>query len=58
MSKKVRGMIESILYLNARRPNNSGCLCERLQSTPMDSHLKAMKKISTLLELRTLVRDI
>ncbi|XP_078430676.1 secreted RxLR effector protein 161-like [Wolffia australiana] len=42
-----RGMIGSLLYLTASRPDIlfSVCLCARFQSNPKESHLKAVKKI-------------
>ena len=45
--KSYRGMIGSLLYLTASRPNivfNVG-LCARFQSKPKESHLKAVKRI-------------
>ncbi|RDY00872.1 hypothetical protein CR513_15888, partial [Mucuna pruriens] len=51
-SKKVdqtsyKGMINSLLYLNASRPNNmfSVCLCACFQSDPRKSHLTPIKRI-------------
>jgi len=45
--KKYRGMIGSLLYLTASRPDImfSVCLCARFQSNPKESHLKAVKRI-------------
>ena len=42
-----RGMIGSLLYLTASRPDimYSVCLCARFQSDPRDSHLQAVKRI-------------
>jgi len=42
-----RGMIGSLLYLTASRPNIlfSVCLCARFQSNPRESHLTAVKRI-------------
>ena len=42
-----RGMIGSLLYLTASRPDImfSVCLCARYQSNPKESHLKAVKRI-------------
>ena len=42
-----RGMIGSLLYLTASRPDImfSVCLCARFQSCPKESHLKALKRI-------------
>ena len=42
-----RGLIGSLLYLTARRPNIMFvvCLCARFQSCPKESHLKAAKRI-------------
>jgi hypothetical protein len=42
-----RGMIGSLLYLTASRPDImfSTCLCARYQSEPKESHLKAVKRI-------------
>ena len=44
--KLYRGMIGSLLYLTASRPDImfSVCLCARYQSNPKESHLKAIKK--------------
>ncbi|XP_059668768.1 secreted RxLR effector protein 161-like [Cornus florida] len=45
--KKYRGMIGSLLYLTASRPDImfSVCLCARFQSCPKESHLNAVKRI-------------
>ncbi|KAJ9553111.1 hypothetical protein OSB04_017156 [Centaurea solstitialis] len=42
-----RGMIGSLLYLTARRPDimYATCLCARYQADPKESHLKAVKRI-------------
>jgi len=42
-----RGMIGSLLYLTASRPDIlfSVCLCARFQSDPRESHLTAVKRI-------------
>ncbi|XP_070019982.1 secreted RxLR effector protein 161-like [Nicotiana sylvestris] len=42
-----RGIIGSFLYLTASRPDIvfSVALCERFQSNPKESHLKAVKRI-------------
>ena len=52
VSKKVeqkvyRGMIGSLLYLTASRPDIlfSVCICARFQSDPRESHLTAVKRI-------------
>ncbi|GJS29698.1 retrovirus-related pol polyprotein from transposon TNT 1-94 [Tanacetum coccineum] len=44
---KYRGMIGSLLYLTASRPDImfSVCLCARFQETPKTSHLEAVKRI-------------
>jgi len=44
---KYRGMIGSLLYLTASRPDimYSVCLCARYQSNPKESHLNAVKRI-------------
>ncbi|GJZ56369.1 hypothetical protein Tco_0611562 [Tanacetum coccineum] len=44
---KYRGMIGSLLYLTASRPNImfSVCLCARFQEDPKTSHLEAVKRI-------------
>ena len=44
---KYRGMIGSLLYLTASRPDimYSVCLCARFQSQPKESHLNAVKRI-------------
>ena len=46
-SKLFRGMIGSLLYLSASRPDImfSVCLCARFQSDPKESHLIAVKRI-------------
>ena len=45
--KKYRGMIGSLLYLTASRPDImfAVCLCARFQSCPKESHLNAVKRI-------------
>lgn len=45
--KYYRGLIGSLLYLTASRPDIlfSVCLCARFQSDPKESHLKAVKHI-------------
>jgi len=45
--KLFRGMIGSVLYLTACRPDIqfSVCLCARFQSNPKESHLMAVKRI-------------
>ena len=42
---KDRGMIKSLLYLTASRPDImfSVCLCARFQSNPKESHLNVVK---------------
>ena len=42
-----RGMIGSLLYLTASRPDimYTVCLCARFQSDPRESHLQAIKRI-------------
>jgi len=47
--KLYRGMIGSLLYLTASRPDIliSVCLCVRFQSDPRESHLTAVKRISS-----------
>ena len=42
-----RGMIGSLLYITASRPDimHSVCLCARYQSQPKETHLKAVKHI-------------
>ncbi|GJY93067.1 hypothetical protein Tco_0508849 [Tanacetum coccineum] len=46
-SFKYRGMIGSLLYLTASRPDImfSGCLCARFQENPKTTHLEAVKHI-------------
>ncbi|GJW31953.1 hypothetical protein Tco_0051985 [Tanacetum coccineum] len=46
-STKYRGMISSLLYLTASRPDImfSVCLCARFQEAPKTSHLEAVKRI-------------
>ena len=45
--KRFRGMIGSLLYLIASRPDImfATCLCARFQSNPRESHLNAIKRI-------------
>ena len=45
--KLYRGMIGSLLYLTANRPDIlfSVCMCARFQSNPKESHLLAVKRI-------------
>jgi len=45
--KLYRGMIGSLLYLTASRPDIlfSECLCARFQSDPRESHLTVVKRI-------------
>ncbi|XP_014523568.1 uncharacterized protein LOC106779871 [Vigna radiata var. radiata] len=45
--KMYRGMIGSLLYLIASRPDimHSVCLCARFRSSPKESHLTAVKRI-------------
>ena len=45
--KMYRGMIGSLLYLTASKPDImfSVCLCARFQSYPKESHLLAIKRI-------------
>ncbi|CAM8885803.1 unnamed protein product [Rhodiola kirilowii] len=42
-----RGMIGSLLYLTASRPDIlfSVCLCARFQADPRETHIKAVKRI-------------
>ncbi|KAJ9566359.1 LOW QUALITY PROTEIN: hypothetical protein OSB04_002325 [Centaurea solstitialis] len=46
-SKLYRGMIGSLLYLTASRPDImfSTCVCARYQSDPKESHMHAVKRI-------------
>ncbi|WKA11357.1 hypothetical protein VitviT2T_028863 [Vitis vinifera] len=46
-STMYRGMIGSLIYLTASRPDimYSVCLCARFQSCPKESHLSAVKRI-------------
>ena len=46
-TRKYRGMIGSLLYLTASRPDImfSVCLCARFQANPKESHLSAVKRI-------------
>ncbi|XP_071727380.1 uncharacterized mitochondrial protein AtMg00810-like [Rutidosis leptorrhynchoides] len=46
-STKYRGMIGSLLYLKASRPDImfSVCLCARFQENPMTSHVEVVKRI-------------
>ena len=47
MKKKYRGMIGSLLYLTASRPDIMFivCMCAHFQSCPKESHLNADKRI-------------
>ncbi|XP_050896533.1 uncharacterized mitochondrial protein AtMg00810-like [Lathyrus oleraceus] len=49
---KYRGMIGSLLYLKASRPDImfSVCLCARFQANPKESHLTAVKRIMKYLK--------
>ena len=53
--KLYRGMIGSLLYLTASRPDLmfSVCLCARYQSNPKESHLKSVKRILRYLKHTT-----
>ncbi|KAK6151684.1 hypothetical protein DH2020_014319 [Rehmannia glutinosa] len=44
---KYRGMIGSLFYLTASRPDilHAVCLCARFQSNPKESHMSAVKRI-------------
>ncbi|GJT62563.1 copia protein [Tanacetum coccineum] len=54
-STKYRGMICSLLYLTASRPDImfSVCLCARLQEAPKTSHLEVFSKKQTALAVST-----
>ena len=45
--KQYRGIIGSLIYLSASRPDImfSVCMCARFQSNPKQSHLRAVKRI-------------
>ena len=45
--KQFKGMIGSLLYLIASRPDTmfATCLCTRFQSSPRESHLNTIKRI-------------
>ena len=47
-----RGMVGSLLYLTASRPDImfATCLCARFQADPRESHLIAIKRIFRYLE--------
>jgi len=49
-STKYRGLIGSLLYLTAIRPDIQFgvCLWARFQSNPKESHFKATKRISSI----------
>ncbi|GJR40599.1 hypothetical protein Tco_0387036 [Tanacetum coccineum] len=53
-SSKYQGMIGSLLYLTASRPDImfSVCLCARFQENPKTTHLEAVKRIFRALESR------
>ena len=50
--KLYRGMIGSLLYLTASRPDImfSVCLCARFQASPKESHLYDVKQIIRMLK--------
>ncbi|GJV07008.1 hypothetical protein Tco_1344664 [Tanacetum coccineum] len=52
---KYRGMIGSLLYLTASRPDImfSVCLCPRFQEDPKTYHLEAVKEKQTALAITT-----
>ncbi|GJX05674.1 hypothetical protein Tco_0191590 [Tanacetum coccineum] len=52
---KYRGMIGSLLYLTASRPDImfSVCLCARFQEDPKTSHLEAVKRIFRCIKCTT-----
>ncbi|GJU49618.1 retrovirus-related pol polyprotein from transposon TNT 1-94, partial [Tanacetum coccineum] len=52
---KYRGMIGSLLYLTASRPDImfSVCLCARFQEAPKTSHLEAVKRIFRYIKKQT-----
>ena len=54
---KFRGLIGSLLYLTASRPDIMFvvCLCARFQSNPKESHFKAAKQILKYLKGTTTV---
>ena len=54
-STKYRGLIGSLLYLTASRPDVQFgvCLCTRFQSNPKESHFKAAKRILKYLKATT-----
>ncbi|GJS39538.1 hypothetical protein Tco_0564581 [Tanacetum coccineum] len=54
-STKYRGMIGSLLYLTASRPDImfSVCLCARFQEAPKTSHLEAVKRIFRYIKATT-----
>ncbi|GJW87893.1 retrovirus-related pol polyprotein from transposon TNT 1-94 [Tanacetum coccineum] len=54
-STKYRGMIGSLLYLTASRPDImfSVCLCARFQEAPKTSHLEAVKRIFRYIKFTT-----
>ncbi|GJV74458.1 hypothetical protein Tco_1506042 [Tanacetum coccineum] len=54
-STKYRGMIGSLLYLTASRPDImlSVCLCARFQEAPKTSHLEAVKRIFQYIKATT-----
>ena len=49
---KYRGLIGSLLYLTASRPDImfAVCLCARYQENPKESHFKAAKRIMKYLK--------
>jgi len=49
---KYKGLIGSLLYLTASRPNImfAVCMCARFQSTPKESHFNAAKRILKYLQ--------
>ena len=55
-----RGMVGSLLYLTASRPDImlSTCLCARFQADPRESHLIAIKRIFRYLKGDTKFRNL
>ncbi|GJS38777.1 hypothetical protein Tco_0563820 [Tanacetum coccineum] len=60
MGTQYRGMIGSLMYLTASRPDIqfSTCLCVRYQENPKESHLIAVKRIFSFCTPRTKQIDI
>ncbi|GJZ14467.1 retrovirus-related pol polyprotein from transposon TNT 1-94 [Tanacetum coccineum] len=59
-STKYRGMIGTLLYLTASRPDImfSVCLCARFQEAPKTSHLEAVKRIFRYIKIVRFIKSV